>query len=215
MAAIKQSSIAILIAVLVAFTQLARAADGDARTHVGDVLRVQEQALAVFQERGRPLSDKAPVLFEDLLRTGRDARLKASLADGTELTLGENAELLVDDFVYEPDGTEGVLSIKVLKGAFLFVGGKIEEKAVSRVSIETSFGVLGVRGTTVWGGPLDSGWGVLVLDGMVTVTTDKGSVTVHAGQGTMIYEDGLPPYRPSPWSKAKTGRAVATISFRD
>lgn len=30
---------------------------------------------------------------------------------------------MVDEFVYERDGTEGVLSIKVLRGAFLFVGG--------------------------------------------------------------------------------------------
>jgi len=187
----------------------------DARAHVGDVDRVQNQAQALFLQESRILASEAPVLFEDLLRTGGDARLKATLVDGTELTLGEKAELVVDEFVYEPGGTEGVLSIKVFKGAFLFVGGKVEEKVTSRVRIETSHGVLGVRGTTVWGGPIDGGWGMLVLDGEVTLTTPGGAVAVEAGTGTMLYQDGSAPFSPFPWSREKIDRAVATISFKE
>lgn len=73
---------------------------------------------------------------------------------------------MVDEFVYERDGTEAVLSIKVLRGAFLFVGGKVEEKTNSRVTIDASRGVLGVRGTP-------SGEGLSTADGVCWCLTAR------------------------------------------
>jgi hypothetical protein len=37
---------------------------------------------------------------------------------------------------------------------------------------------------------------MLVLDGEVTLTTPKGTVSVEAGRGTMLYKDDLPPFPP-------------------
>jgi len=186
----------------------------DPRVQVGDVERVQKPALAVFQSKGRLLGKAAPVLFEDVLITGKDARLTAQLIDGTKLTLGERAEMLIDEFVYKPDGKEAILSLKVVKGAFLFVSGEIEKISGNSVQIVTPVGILGVRGTTVWGGDIDSGYGILVLDGSVAVTTPNGAVTVNGGQGTMIHH-GRPPSKPSEWKKKKIDRAMATISFKE
>ena len=184
------------------------------RAQIGDVSRVQKSAHAIFQNTARPLWTATPVLFEDLLRTGADARLKAQLVDGTELTLGEKAEMLIDEFVYEPDGTEAVLSLKLVRGALLFVSGKIEQIAGSRVKIKTPVGILGVRGTKVWMGRIDEGYGVLVLDGSVAVAAPNGEVTVNAGEGTMIYEN-KPPTQPKDWAKAKIDRAVTAVNFKD
>jgi len=186
----------------------------DPRAQVGDVKLVQNSVQAVFQKNSRPLLTAAPVLFEDMLKTGTDARLKAQLVDGTELTLGEKAEMFIDEFVYEPDGTEAVLSLKVVRGAFMFVSGKIEKMSGSRVNIETPAGILGVRGTTVWVGDIDGGYGILVLDGSVAVTTPNGAVVVNTGQGTMVYDNERPSL-PSEWAEAKIDRAMATISFND
>ena len=44
-----------------------------------------------------------------------------------------------------------------------------------------------MRGTTVWGGRIDGGFGVLVLKGEVWVKTPHGTVDLKEGNGTMIF----------------------------
>ena len=152
------------------------------------------------------------MLFGDRLRTGPAARLEAKLADGTVLTLGEKGKLTVDKFVYDPDRDGGKLAITVKSGAFLFVGGKIEGPTGGHVAINTPVGTLGVRGTTVWGGQIDGGFGVLVLSGEVSLKTPHGEVLMQKGQGTMVYGDRSPTAA-APWPTDRVTRAVATISF--
>ena len=179
---------------------------------VGAVDKVQEQAVAVQAGASRDLAAAGPVYFRDKLRTGPGARLEAKLDDGTVLTLGEKGKLTVDEFVYRPGEQGNKLALNVTKGAFLFVGGKIEGPTGGNVSIKTPIGTLGVRGTTVWGGPIDGGFGVLVLKGEVWVKTKHGLVDLKEGSGTMIFGTKAP-QKAAAWPDDRTKRAVATISF--
>lgn len=185
------------------------------RPTVGAVDKLQARADAIYAAEQRALAPAADVKHDDLVKTGPAARLLATLNDGTQITLGEKASLLIDEFVYDPARDGGKLSMRVVEGAFLFVGGKIEGKTGGNVDIATPVGTLGVRGTTVWGGLIDGGYGVLVLDGEVTVTTAQGAVTLTKGQGTMIYGPGRSePPAAAPWPQGRIDRAVATISFQ-
>jgi hypothetical protein len=80
------------------------------------------------------------------------------------------------------------------------------------VQIQTPVGAIGLRGTTVWGGPIDNGYGVIVLSGEVTVTGRRGTVTLKQGQGTMLFADGKP-QRAAAWPAGRMKRAVASITF--
>ena len=160
------------------------------------------------------MRSRRPFLFGDKLKTGPAARLEAKLADGTVLTLGEKGRLTVDRFVYDPDRAGGQLALTVKTGAFLFVGGKIEGPTGGNVAIDTPVGTLGVRGTTVWGGPIDGGFGVLVLSGEVSLKTPHGTVLMQKNQGTMVY-GARGPTSAAPWPEDRVRRAVATISFSD
>jgi hypothetical protein len=182
------------------------------RAEIGTVTRAQNEVRAEYRREARTLRADAAVLFEDFLTTGEAARLEAQLKDGTKITLGEYAEMMLDEFVYDPSTQTGGLTMRVVEGAFLFIGGKVEEMAKSEVTIMTPVAVLGIRGTTVWGGPIDGGYGVLVLDGEVEVRTAAGRVSLGANQATMIYGDDRPA-DPHAWAKEKIDRAVATISF--
>jgi hypothetical protein len=179
---------------------------------VGAVDKVQETAEAIQGGAARGLAEAGPVFFRDKLVTGPASRLEAKLDDGTVLTLGEKGKLTVDQFVYHPGETGNKLALEVTKGAFLFVGGKIEGPTGGNVSIKTPVGTLGVRGTTVWGGPIDGGFGILVLKGEVWVKTPRGEVDLKEGSGTMIYGQKAPT-APAPWPDDRAKRAVATISF--
>jgi hypothetical protein len=179
---------------------------------VGAVDKVQEQAVATQAGAARDLQAAGPIYFRDRLRTGPGARLEAKLDDGAVLTLGEKGRMTVDEFVYKPGEQGGKLALNVTKGAFLFVGGKIEGPTGGNVSIKTPVGTLGVRGTTVWGGPIDGGFGVLVLKGEVWVKTPHGTVALKEGNGTMIFGKKAPA-KAATWPDDRTKRAVATISF--
>jgi hypothetical protein len=184
-----------------------------ARPQVGDVEKIQHSASATFQQQTRNLTHKAPVFFEDLLQTGPAARLSVILDDGSDLTLGENSRLLIDDFVYSPRKKTGRMALKALQGAFLFIGGRVEYIPDAEVSITTPGATLGIRGTSVWGGPIDNAYGILTLDGEVTVSNNAGSVILTAGQGTMISSANIAPSAPVQWPQEKVWRAIDMIRF--
>ena len=181
-------------------------------TTVGTVDKVQAQVNATQAGQTRVLAINSDVYFRDRCHSREGARLQATLKDGTQLTLGENATLVVDEFVYDPFLSRGALSVRVIKGAFLFVGGLIEGVTGAKVQIHTPVAAIGVRGTTVWGGPIDNGYGVVVLSGEVTVTARKGTVILKQGQGTMLIGDGKP-RRAAAWPAGRMKRAVASITF--
>jgi hypothetical protein len=167
-------------------------------TTVGAVDKVQAHVDATQFGQTRPLVVKSDVYFRDRCHSGEGARLQVTLKDGTQLTLGENATLVVDEFIYDPYRSRAELAIRVVKGAFLYVGGLIDRETDANVRIRTPVGAIGIRGTTVWGGPIDKGYGVIVLSGEVTVTGRRGTVTLKQGQGTMLFRDGKP-QRAAPW----------------
>jgi hypothetical protein len=179
---------------------------------VGGVDKVQAHVEATQAGQTRALVVSSDVYFKDRCHSGEGARLQATLKDGTQLTLGENATVVIDESVYDPVGSRGQLALRVVKGAFLFVGGLIEGQPGANVRIRTPVAAIGVRGTTVWGGPIDNGYGVVVLSGEVTVTGRRGTVTLKQGQGTMLFSGGKP-QRAAAWPADRMKRAVASITF--
>src|SRR5580704_6834116 len=133
-------------------------------TTIGAVDKVQAHVEATQAGQTRGLVVKSEVYFRDRCHSREGARLQATLKDGTQLTLGENATVVVDEFIYDPVMSRAELSIRVVKGAFLYVGGRIEGVNGANVQIHTPVGAIGLRGTTVWGGPIDNGYGVIVLN---------------------------------------------------
>ena len=89
----------------------------------------------------------------------------------------------------------------------------MEDGAGARVTIRTPLATLGIRGTTVWGGPIDDGYGVFVQSGQVVVSTQRGRVTLGPGQGTML-RPRQAPEAVKTWPAAKVERALATVALR-
>jgi hypothetical protein len=92
--------------------------------------------------------------------------------------MGRRTTLVIDELVYDPSRSRGAPSLSVIRGAFLYVGGQIEGVNGAMVQIHTPVGAIWLRGTTVWGGPIDNGYGIIVLNGEVTVTGRRGAVTL-------------------------------------
>ncbi|MFZ0396868.1 MAG: FecR family protein [Methyloceanibacter sp.] len=180
---------------------------------VGAVDRVENEARIVAGETVTPAKIGTPVHLRDELRTGPEGRLRVTFRDDTVLTLGEKASVVIDRYVYDPDRNVGETLIQTTKGAFLFASGRIKGLKQHNIAVSTPVADIGVRGTQFWGGPLEK-YGVVVLEGEITVSNQAGKVTLSgAGQGTDIPSPLDPPGEVKPWSPEKIARAVATVAL--
>ncbi|GAB3458909.1 FecR family protein [Insolitispirillum peregrinum] len=185
-------------------------AQAEARQVVGTVDRIQGTASALYNAEERPLAVGAEVYQDDALNTGADARLQVTLIDGSQLTLGENAGMLVSDLIVAPDARPRGPVMSLLKGVFALSAARTKG-----AEIKTPVATIGIRGTQLWGGPLAGALDVLLLEGKIDVTTPAGQVVLdQPGQGTVVPTAGEAPGAVGVWSQEKVAWAVATVSFR-
>ena len=64
--------------------------------------------------------------------------------DGTTLSIGGDALVTLDAFVYDPGSRTGDLAISILKGIVRFIGGRISK--LNPVTIRTPRAEIGIRG---------------------------------------------------------------------
>lgn len=71
------------------------------------------------------------------------------LLDGSVFSVGPNARLTIDRFVYDPNRNTKTVGASVAKGAFRFMSGRAKQAAGS--AIRTPVATIGIRGTIVEG----------------------------------------------------------------
>lgn len=114
---------------------------------------------------GRRLASGEPIFMGDRIATGPGSGLQLMLLDETTLTIGPDAAVTVDSFVYDPARNTGKVSLAVTRGAFRFITGRIARNEPQNVEVRTPAGTLGIRGTIVVGRVEDSGRVVIALAG--------------------------------------------------
>lgn len=182
-------------------------------SRVGVVNKVENEAQVISASDAVTATIGTPVHMKDELRTAANARLQVTFLDETQLTLGEHASVVIDRYVYDPNRGVGETFLQVTKGAFRFATGRIKEMKDSKIAVSTPLADIGVRGTEFWGGQLDK-YGVLLLEGKVTVSNQAGSVMLgEPGQGTDIPSPLDPPVAPTAWPAEKVARAIATVAL--
>jgi hypothetical protein len=198
--------------ILLAPPLLAYAVEDDA-SRVGFVNKVENEAQVVSASGATTATVGTPVHMKDELRTGTSGRLQVTFRDNTVLTLGEQASVVIDSYIYDPDHGVGESVLQATKGAFRFATGRIKELKDHKIAVSTPVADIGVRGTEFWGGQLDK-YGVLLLAGEVAVSNQAGSVVLaKPGQGTDIPSPLDAPGAPSAWPADKVARAIATVTL--
>ena len=85
------------------------------------------------------------VALNDEVQTGGRSQLQVLLLDKTTFTVGANARLTIDRFVYDPNRSTRSLAASVTKGAFRFISGRPD--AAGSTSVRTPIASIGIRGT--------------------------------------------------------------------
>ena len=98
----------------------------------------------------RPAVPREAVHLGDLVVSGPQSSLQMLLLDQSVFTVGANARMKIDRFVYDPNKGTTDIAASVTKGAFRFLSGQLLPGA-GRQAIRTPVATIGVRGTIVEG----------------------------------------------------------------
>jgi hypothetical protein len=202
--------IAGVLAFLIGFTGISAAAAAEAV--IGGVVRCEGTCLGISDGISKSLTGGAPVRLMETVTTGEAGRLELRFADDTRLTVGEKATILLDEFVFDPNGTSRFHA--AITGPFRYISAKLGAGATRQASITTPLALIGVRGTDFWGGPSNGVTGIVVFEGSVEIITASGSVILSApGEGTSLTAPGVPPSLVSRWSQDRIAAAIASVTF--
>ena len=87
------------------------------------------------------------IYFGDSIFTEAASTAQILLMDQTTLTIGENSELVIDEFVYDPQTKIGKIISSVKIGTVKIITGEISKTNPDNLEIKTPTGSIGARGT--------------------------------------------------------------------
>src|SRR5262245_48240210 len=103
------------------------------------------------------------VFLGDRIATGPTGTLQVLLLDQTVFTIGPDASVTIDEFVFDPSSGQGRLDAAV-SGSFRFVTGRIAGNNPENMKVRMPVGTMGIRGTVV-AGQADQNHSLVVLLG--------------------------------------------------
>lgn len=192
---------------------------------VGAVERLKGPASRTGSSGEVVLTAGGQILDGDVLKTGNGSRMIVRFQDESTLTLGENAEVLVDDLIYVPAGREpesGSQSLKFVQGVFRYVSGKVGKAIPQNVALNTPVATIGIRGTEVIFGELTVGmppgephYGFQIYQGAVAITSTQGTVILdEPGEGTFLPLDReAAPTPVRQWTAEEAQEALDALAF--
>lgn len=147
---------------------------------VGQVELLSGSASVLRKGEQSTLERGDDILAHDTISTSARSILRIEFTDGMEFTLGSDAKLLINEFVFDQVASTGLQSLSAIKGAFAYQSGLLAQVDPDAVTIKTALGTLGIRGTKLLG-LSDSPEGtcvVTLLQGKIKVDSDKGDSVI-------------------------------------
>jgi hypothetical protein len=113
----------------------------------------------------------------DVVQTGADGKVGITFTDGTAFNLSSNARMILNEFVYDPNGNSNSTLFSLTKGTFTFIAGKVAK--TGDMKIDTPVATMGIRGTTPHVEISDDGsvrFSTLIEDNKNSVTEKRGDI---------------------------------------
>ncbi|MDA9391120.1 hypothetical protein WN73_10555 [Bradyrhizobium sp. CCBAU 45394] len=133
---------------LTGHVQYAQAAPGTAAAQViGHVTKLSGSATAVRNGVSVILNNGDNVEKGDVVSTGADSTLGITFIDGTVFGLSSNARMVLNEMVYDPNGSNNSSLLSLVAGTITFVAGETAKHG--DMKIDTPVATMGIRGTAV------------------------------------------------------------------
>lgn len=127
-------------------------------------------ALGRLADREDELAYQVTVFSQERVTTPPWGRTALGFRDGTSLQVGPASEVVLDEFVYDPNQSLSKAVINFNRGLFRFVTGETTRK--EGVTLNTPVATLSIRGTDLII--------QIDLDGTTTVSVRKGAIAAKA-----------------------------------
>ena len=101
----------------------------------------------ISNQLNESLTTGSKIYFGDSIFTEAASTAQILLMDQTTLTIGENSELVIDEFVYDPQTKIGKIISSVKIGTVKIITGEISKTNPDDLEIKTPTGSIGARGT--------------------------------------------------------------------
>ena len=101
----------------------------------------------IKNQNDESLVDGSKIFFGDTIISKEKSNAQILFLDQTVLTLGEDTELTIDEFIYDPKSHEGSFISNVKSGTVKFITGQISKQNPDNLEVKVPSGVLGARGT--------------------------------------------------------------------
>jgi len=124
----------------------AASSDQQADEPIGNVATLTGSATVTRNNAATPLQLKDDIYLNDVVGTGANSSLGITFNDATTFTLKANAQVTVDNYVYEDGGKNNSAVFDIAKGTVAFAAAALAK--TGNMQINTPTASLGIRGTT-------------------------------------------------------------------
>src|ERR671913_46896 len=161
-------------------------------------------------EAERVLRIGIDVQANELITTSANDRAHLVFLDGSSLTVGPDAQLTIDKFVFDPTTKTGELAINASKGVLRLVGGKISK--TGPIVITTPANTVGIRGgITILDVKANQTDSTFVFGKDMTVRA-AGQTQIATRPGSMIVTNfGSPPGLPTILAQGALNAQLAAL----
>ncbi len=114
---------------------------------IGHVSKLQGSATAIRNGVSIILNNGDNVEKGDVVQSGSDSTLGVTFIDGTVFGLSSNARMVLNEMVYDPNGSNNSSLLSLVAGTITFVAGETAKHG--DMKIDTPVATMGIRGTAV------------------------------------------------------------------
>ncbi|MGB6395129.1 MAG: FecR domain-containing protein, partial [Bradyrhizobium sp.] len=137
-----------LVNALTGHVQYSQAGGAAAASHViGHVTKLAGSATAIRNGVSILLHQGDNVEKGDVVQSGADSTLGITFIDGTVFGLSSNARMVLNEMVYDPNGSNNASLMSLVAGTISFVAGETAKHGDMKV--DTPVATMGIRGTAV------------------------------------------------------------------
>jgi len=94
-----------------------------------------------------PLVVGAHIVHKEQVHTTPAGTVQLLFTDKSSMSIAPNTDIVIDEYVYDPNANNGHMLVSLTKGALRFVGGQLSHQGAA--TITTSAANIGIRGGTV------------------------------------------------------------------
>ena len=113
---------------------------------IGNVATLTGIATVTRNNTDTPLQLKDDIYLNDIVKTQASSSLSITFNDATTFRLSANAEITIDNYVYEEGGAGNAGAFDIARGTVAFVAAQVAK--TGKMEITTPTATMGIRGTT-------------------------------------------------------------------